>query len=268
MSALAQQQQSLLTALFAGGPDGAIDSVAFRADSMGARGLKAYQSNGHALAQRALAAAYPVVAQLLGDESFGELARALWHAQPPVCGDIACWGEGLPDFVRNNAQLADERYLADVARLEWALHRCTCAADGALRPETLALLGTQAPDALWLQLAPGVSVVRSAWPVASIVLAHQTDSGVSLAEAGQKLRDGTTQDALVWRQGLRPRVRQTVAGEADFVSQLCQGVALGPALDAAPDLDIQRWLTEAVQSGLLLGMVAAPDLSYSAEITN
>jgi hypothetical protein len=265
MSALAQQQQSLLTALFARAPGNAIDLLAVRADSMAARGLKAYQSNGHYLAQRALAAAYPVVAQLLGDDSFGELARALWHAQPPVRGDIACWGEGLPDFVRGNPQLADEPYLADVARLEWALHRCATAADADLRPDSLALLGTQAPDALWLQLAPGVTVVRSAWPVASIVLAHQAGSDVSLAQAGQALRDGAAQDALVWRQGLRPRVRQAVAGEADLVNGLCQGRALGPALDAAPDLDIQRWLTDAVQSGLLLAMAGQPPGPASAD---
>jgi hypothetical protein len=89
-------------------------------------------------------------------------------------------------------------------------------------------------------------------------LAHQEDSGVSLAEAGAQLRDGYAEDALVWRQGFRPRLRQALAGEADFVSQLCQGSAFGHALDAAPDLDIQRWLTEAVQSGLLLAMAGSP----------
>ncbi|MDZ7937488.1 MAG: putative DNA-binding domain-containing protein [Rhodoferax sp.] len=259
MSALAEQQQGLLAALFVSGSEVATNLVAIRADFMGIRGLKSYQSNGHGLAQRALAVAYPVVAQLLGDESFGELARALWHAQPPQRGDIACWGDGLPDFVRNNSQLADEPYLADVARLEWALHRCASAADAVLRPDTLALLGTQEPDAVWLQLAPGVAVVRSAWPVASILLAHQPDSGVSLADAGQQLREGVAQDALVWRQGLRPRVRQALAGEVDFVGRLCQGSALGPAMDAAPDLDIQHWLADAVQGGLLLALVSAPD---------
>jgi hypothetical protein len=259
MSELAQQQQGLLAALFAGDPKNATSSVAVRADSMGARGLKAYQSNGHGLAQRALEVAYPVVAQLLGDESFGELARALWHAQPPRRGDISRWGSGLPDFVRNNPQLADEPYLADVACVEWALHQCATAADAELQPETLVLLGTQAPDGLWLQLAPGAAVVRSAWPIASIVLAHQPGTGVSLAEAGQQLREAVPQDAVVWRQGLRPRARQAQAGEADWLECLCQGDALGTALDAAPDLDIQRWLTEAVQSGLLLAMAVSPD---------
>jgi hypothetical protein len=265
MSALAQQQQGLLTALFASHAVNAIDLVALRADTAGARGLKAYQSNGHALAQRALVAAYPVVSQLLGDDSFGDLARALWHAHPPACGDIACWGGGLPDFVRDNLQLADEPYLADVARVEWSLHRCATAADAVLRPETLALLGTEEPDALYLQLALGVSMVRSDWPVASIVLAHQPDSGISLAEAGRQLREGVAQDVLVWRQGLRPRLRQTVTGEADFVNQLCQGSAFGHALDAAPGLDIQRWLTDAVQSGLLLAMAVAPAIPASTE---
>ena len=95
MSTLAVQQQALLDALLAWPAEDAIQKIATCVIDSRARGLKAYQSNGHALAERALRAAYPVVTQLLGDESFADLARALWHAQPPVRGDIACWGESL-----------------------------------------------------------------------------------------------------------------------------------------------------------------------------
>ena len=80
MSTLATQQQALLEALLAWPADDAMQKIAAHAIDPRARGLKAYQANGHALAERALQAAYPVVAQLLGDESFADLARALWHA--------------------------------------------------------------------------------------------------------------------------------------------------------------------------------------------
>lgn len=216
-----------------------------------ARGLKAYQANGHALAERALLAAYPVVAQLLGGESFADLARALWHAQPPTRGDVGCWGEGLAAFLHGSAQLRDDPYLPDVARAEWALHRCAGAADADPDLASLALLTTQAPEAVGLVLAPGCAVVRSAWPVASILGAH-LDGSPSLQEAGAQLRRGEAQDAVVWRAGLRPRVRLALAGEADGLNVLLRGHSLADALEAAPALDFGQWLPLAVQSGLVL----------------
>ncbi|WP_294766988.1 putative DNA-binding domain-containing protein [uncultured Rhodoferax sp.] len=253
MSMLARQQQALLESLFSPQTPIATKFIAACADSMGARGLKAYQSNGHALARRALQAAYPVLARMLGDESFADLARALWHATPPERGDLAHWGYTLPDFVAASAQLADEPYLSDVARAEWALHCCATAADATLQADSLALLGSQDLDTLHLRLAPGTWLLRSPWPVASILLAHR-DEGPSLAEAGARLRAGQAEDVLVWRQGFRPCVRIAMPGEADLVAALLAGLALGPALDAAPALDVQAWLAQAVQSGLLLAV--------------
>lgn len=253
MSTLAHQQQRLLEGLFPPGTDDAMKSIAIRADEIGARGLKVYQSNGHALAERALLAAYPVLAQMLGGESFAALARALWHASPPQRGDIAQWGGTLADFVSTSPQLADDPYLADVARVEWALHRCASAPDAELQAATLALLGSHDLDALQLQLAPGAALIRSPWPVASLMLAH-TQGGVTLAEAATRLRVGQAENALVWRQGYRPCVRQALPDEAGFVTALLRGVPLGAAMDAAPQLDINAWLTDAVPSGLLLAV--------------
>lgn len=253
MSGLAQQQQRLLDALLAWPAGDAIKTLAAYAHDPGARGLKVYQANGHALAQSALLAAYPVVAQLLGDESFADLARALWHAQPPARGDVAQWGGGLAVFLETSAQLQDEPYLPDVARVEWALHRCAGAADAEADLSTLALLTTHEPDQLYLRLSPGSAVVQSAWPVASIVGAH-LDGSPSLQEAGAQLRRREAQDAIIWRAGLRPRVRLALAGEADAVRVLLEGASLAAALDAAPELDFGQWLPLAVQSGLVLAV--------------
>ena len=252
MSALAAQQQALLAALLAHPAQDAMKTIAVYAMDPWARGLKAYQTNGHALAQRALQAAYPVLTQLLGEDSLADLARAFWHAQPPVRGDLALWGAGLAAFVAASEQLADEPYLADVARLEWALHHSASAADQPGDPASFALLLQHDPAQLQLRLAPGCAVLPSAWPVVSIVAAH-LDATPSLEEAGQRLHAGVAETALVWRAGLQPRVREAVAGEADLLTALLAGLSLSAALDAAPALDFNTWLPLAVQSQLLLG---------------
>lgn len=254
MTNLAEQQQVLLDALLAWPADDAIKSIAIYAIDSRARGLKAYQANGHMLAERALQAAYPVLAQLLGGESFADLARALWHAHPPTRGDVACWGGDLAAFVQTNAQLQDEPYLADVARAEWALHQCAGAPDASVDLSTLALLTSEDPDQLSLVLAPGCAVLRSAWPVAAILGAHR-DGQPSLAEAGAMLQSGVAQDVLVWRAGLRPEARAAVPGDGDLVQALLEGFSLGQALERAPALDFGQWLPMAVQSGLVLAVV-------------
>lgn len=254
MTNLAEQQQVLLHALLTWPADDATKTVAAYAIDPRARGLKAYQANGHMLAERALQAAYPVLAQLLGGESFADLARALWHAHPPTRGDVACWGGDLAAFVQTSAQLQDESYLADVARVEWALHQCAGAPDASADLPTLALLTSEDPDQLRLMLAPGCAVLRSAWPVAAILGAHR-DGQPSLAEAGAMLQSGVAQDVLVWRAGLRPEARAAVPGEGDLVQALLEGISLGQALERAPALDFGQWLPMAVQSGLVLAVV-------------
>lgn len=253
-SDLARQQQVLLDALLTWPADDATKTVAAYAIDPRARGLKAYQANGHMLAERALQAAYPVLAQLLGGESFADLARALWHAHPPTRGDVACWGGDLAAFMQTSAQLQDESYLADVARVEWALHQCAGAPDASADLPTLALLTSEDPDQLRLMLAPGCAVLRSAWPVAAILGAHR-DGQPSLAEAGAMLQSGVAQDVLVWRAGLRPEARAAVPGEGDLVQALLEGISLGQALERAPALDFGLWLPMAVQSGLVLAVV-------------
>ncbi|OYU46245.1 MAG: hypothetical protein CFE44_03110 [Burkholderiales bacterium PBB4] len=253
MSDLAIQQQGLLRALFDWPAENAIEFVAAPALSMGSRGLKAYQTNGHMLAQRALAAAYPVVGQLLGEESFADLARALWHAHPPNRGDLAQWGGDLPAYVADSPQLQDVPYLADVARAEWALHGSATVADAQADPASLALLMTEDPEGLGLLLAPACCVVRSMWPVASLLGAHLR--GVpSFADVGAAVSAKEAQDVIVWRQGLRPQWRPAALGEADFLHLLHKGLALAQALDQSPQLDFSQWFPAAVASQLVLGV--------------
>ncbi|MGQ2980371.1 MAG: HvfC/BufC family peptide modification chaperone [Polaromonas sp.] len=257
---LAAQQQALLQALMLPRHADAMKKIAAHARPERAsgqkhaeRGLQAYRSNGHALAQRALAAAYPVVAALIGAESFDRLARHFWQHAPPARGDMAQWGEDFAAFIESLDDLARaEPYLGDVARVEWALHVAATAADGETDLGSLGLLQTLAPDAVTLRLCPGAWVLPSTFPVVSIVLAHR-DETPSLQQAGQRLRDQVAETALVWRQGLQPALRQAQPGEAAFMSALQQGHSLDHALSAAPGFDFTAWLVPAVHTGLVLG---------------
>jgi len=244
---LAAQQQALVAALWAPRPQAALALAAgrVRMDATTLRGLRAYRSNGRALAVRALGAACPTVAALLGEANFEAVAQALWLAHPPVRGDMAEWGAALPAWIESRADLAQaEPYLADVARVDWALHVAASAADAEPDLASLALLQQHDPDTLTLMLAPGTQAIASPWPVVSLVQAHAGE-GVSLAEP-----------ALVWREGLRPRVRVAAPGEAVFVRALQAGRSLAQALDAAPAFDFAAWLSPvspAVTTGLLTG---------------
>ena len=280
------QQANLLHAIAAPSSSIAINSIAACANSTGVssiftneilqkRGLQAYRANAHALATRALQTPYPVIEQLLGFEAFDMLARDLWQAHPPVSGDLAQWGGDLADWMGQDsavaALLSEYPYLGDVARTEWALHECATAADSALDAASFSLLTTHEPSEVRLRLAPGCQVVHSAWPVASIVLAHGADSTETASDHSPRsinervsalLQQNRPESALVWRQAYAPRLRVLAGDEIDFVNAVLAGKSLQAALDAvgsAPAgaaFDFSAWLTANVHHGLVLGATA------------
>ena len=239
LDTLAQQQNDLLAAIFAPHADKPL------------RGLAAYRSHAHTSAQRVLQAVYPVITQLVGDENFGYLARDFWHQHPPDCGDLAQWGGQLPVFLAASQQLADTPYLADVAQIEWALHVCAGAADKSQNVDSFAALTRHEPAHLSFITAPGTRILPSAYPAATIALAH-TGQG-AIQEAAVLLHAGVAQTALVWRQGFAPRLRALQEAEQAFTSAVCAGQNLAVALDLAhPDFDFSDWLTANAQNSLLI----------------
>lgn len=259
----ALRQQMLLRALL-GDARPAVVAGWLRAPSGGPsveRGLAAYRANAGALAERALAAAYPTLRQLLGADSFAGLARHFWRQWPPQAGDIALWGGELAAFVAAAPSLADEPYLPDVARLEWAVHTAAVAADSG-PPAGLPLLATHDPASLWLRLVPGTALLRSPHPVVSVWLAHRAparpDDDAGDAGDGQgdgegegdryaavraAFAAGRGENALVTRQGWQPVVRALEDTEARFTAAVLAGHTLARALhDAGGGFDFEAWL--------------------------
>ena len=218
------------------------------------RGMQAYQANACASAERALASSFPTVQALMGVESFAAMARAFWHAQPPVRGDLACFGEGLPAFIADSEQLADVPCLADSARLDWLLSAAERAADDTTDVATLKLLAEVDPPLLRLELMPGVAVLASHHPVVSIWRAHQPgeDAAQQWLQARGAAAAGKGETAVVWRSGWRAQALALSDDSARWMQCLLQGATLAAALDGAGEgFAFETWLVLALQHGWL-----------------
>lgn len=260
-NSLAQEQSNLLRVL------AGQSNTAFNL-----RGLQVYKANRAVLAERTLASTYPVMRQLIGEQSFTPLAQHFWQQHPPLRGDMGQWGAELPAFLEAAPQLAGEPFLGDVARIEWALHQAASALDAQVDAASFALL-SGADDAppvslcVTLALSPGTFTLASSFPVVSIINAHLLGQP-TLAEAADLMRQGCCEHALVWRQGYKPRLRTLGEAEHNLIAAVQQGqaleAALGRALAIEPSFDFNTWLGHAVQTGLVTGAIRAVDAPYAA----
>ncbi|RYX88701.1 MAG: hypothetical protein EOO28_35375 [Comamonadaceae bacterium] len=251
---LAAQQQAMLEAVFGRWDDASLRGAVIEDDGRRVRGLQAYRSNGHAVAQRALTAAFPVVAGILEEENFGALARAFWHACPPVKGDMAQWGVELAAFMAAAHQLAGQPHLPDVARVEWAMHASATAHDVAADAASFGLLTQYEPERLWLVGGCGLHLVQSGWPAATIVTAG-LDGMFDIDDLLARRPGGET--AVVWRRNFKPELRAALPGEGAFIAAMLEGRSLAACLNAAmadaARFDFNAWLAPAFQCGLVVG---------------
>ena len=256
----AQRQQLLLRALLGDDPpEGLAHWLRESATPAGLdRGLAAYRSNACAHAERALAAAYPTLVQLLGQQAFAAMATAFWQQQPAAAGDLGLWGADLFAFIAEIKSLASEPYLPDVARLEWAIHLAERAADAA-PPQGLDRLADSDPETLYLHLGPGTALVDSAHPIVTLLLAHRSEAAERFAPVRAAIRAGAGECALVERQGWRAVPRCLPPDEARFARALLAGCSLADALDAAgAAFDFQGWLIAVLQRRGLAAVDTSP----------
>ncbi|MEP7280538.1 MAG: DNA-binding domain-containing protein [Rubrivivax sp.] len=255
-AAEAARQQRLLAALCG---DAAATAAVLHgvsgAPAQATRALQAYRANARSNAERALTIAFPTVAALVGDETLALLARRHWSACPPTRGDLALWGDALPEALAADPALADEPYLADVARVDWAVHVAESAADLSPALDGLARLAHDDPAGLQLVLAPGAALVASQYPVVTLWQAHRGDAADRFAPVRAAFMAGAGETALIWRAGWRGTVDPVLPGDRLFMAALCRGESLAAALDgAAVEFDFSGWLAHAVTAGWLVGV--------------
>ena len=215
-----------------------------------AAGLEVYRNNYRGNLHDALAAAYPVAVQLVGEEFFRMLARDYIQSHPSLSGNLHLYGEGLAQFAASYQPAQSVPYLADVAKLEWACHRAYFSDDTArLDMEKLAQVAPQHYIHLRLILDATCCVVRSPYPVAAIWHAHQTGQ---VQEFNIDINSGAC-CALVCRRQNAVEVHELSAAVADWIGRIQADVPLGHATEATcalyPEFDLQAALLNLLAQG-------------------
>ncbi|GAB3463604.1 hypothetical protein GCM10027321_26450 [Massilia terrae] len=237
---LAARQQAFGEALL----DGALALPAVKGEGADER-LGIYRGNLTANWDKALAAAYPVVRQLVGEEFFTGLARAYGKGLASQDPDLNVFGEHFAGFLAGFEHVARFPYLPDMARLEWELHRSYYACDApALTASDLAGLAPEQVESLRLALHPATALVRSGWAVGELWLAHQP-SGTGFPN--EMARENFV---LVTRPKWQPQLSRLTEAAFAALNACEQGKTLGEALDAACELDdnfdvatqLRQWL--------------------------
>lgn len=157
-------------------PEGALPlSPALLTDSDGAANLAVYRRNRIGVLVRALEAAYPACARVLGERCFRALARDYVAEHPSLGPDLNAYGEGLADFIDALAPepLQALPYLSDLARLEWYWQRAVYAPLSPPFPyQAFAAAVVRTEGRVRLQPGPGVAWLGSSYPLPAIRAAN------------------------------------------------------------------------------------------------
>jgi hypothetical protein len=209
-----------------------------------------YRGNLAATWDKTLAAAYPVLQMLVGEEFFSAMAREYGRAHPSQSGDLNQFASQMADFLAGFAHVAQYPYFPDMARLEWALHTAYYARDAhALDALALAHLTPEQLDQASFTLSPACRLLHFDHAVVDLWRAHQDGSTVPFP---QQL--DMPSYCIVSRAAWRAEVLPLSLAAWQALSALQQGQALGAALDLAfatdPEFNFAAYLQSWLQHGL------------------
>lgn len=252
MSELNDELYGFAQAIVLGGPPSADTDTRYANYSL-ATALEVYRNNYRGNLHDALAGAYPVIKQLVGDDFFRMMALRFIEKHPSHSANLHHYGAELADFLQHFKPAQELCYLPDVATLEWACHTSYFEADEA--EFDLARLAQFPPEQhpyLIFSVHPAVHIVRSPYPVNAIWQAHQlgADSDFHI-----DLNSGHC-TAMVYRDTDAVHVTELAEAEADWLQHIQKGVALGDAtlttLEQYPDFDLQATLLKLVRQRVLI----------------
>ena len=227
--------------------------------------LQVYRNHVFSSLTEALETTYPVVCRLVDRRFFGFAADRYIRRHPPAGPCLFEYGATFPEFLAAFPPCAEHPYLADVARLEWAMNEAYNATDDpALDAAALAGIPAEHYAALRFVLRPSCRFVASAYPVKPIWLANQADAAAETIdfEAGGAA-------LLVMRRDFDVMLLELEPSEFAFLAALDAGktveAAFADAVAQASDFDLAETLARQFARGSFaqVCLSVAPDSSPS-----
>jgi hypothetical protein len=208
---------------------GALGSALLDASAAIAPELGIYRNTCLSSLTNALATSFPAVRRLVGAGFFESAAQEFIRTNPPASAYLNDYGEQFPAFLARFPHAAGLTYLADVARLEWAVNRALHAPDAPpLDVASLTGLDAALVPALSFAPHPAITVLRLDTPADAIWRAVLDED-----QAGMKALDPTAGPVwlLIERCAAGVQVRRMLPGAWRFTQRLCAGEPLQAALD-------------------------------------
>lgn len=256
MPALLDLQRRFRTALLC-------DGVAPPAEIIGetvavAARFDVYRNNVIGNLTRALRLGYPAIERLVGADFFAGAARHFIVAAPPETADLNQYGAGFADFLAAFEPAAGVPYLADIARLEWAVNRALHAPPAPiLTVDALRELPPECQAELCFAPHPSLSLLRPHYPARAIwqaVLSPDDDTR-SARFAGIDLTRGDEALAVLHGSAGLDVVVLSDAGLA-FAQALANESPLSDAIERIAAEDAARLLADFLTRGFFTGALS------------
>jgi hypothetical protein len=216
--------------------------------------LQVYRNHVVVSLTAALAATFSAVERLVGEAFFRAMARAYIVANPPGGPCLVEYGETFPGFIAQYDPARALGYLADVARLEWAINEVLHAPRGpAVSAAELAAVPADRGADIRLRLHPAVRVLESPWPVRRIHQAAAADD-TQLVDA-----DAGPDRVLVFRSHEDVAMAEVGPGGAAFYAALTVRTSLEAAAEAGLRADPAFDLAVTLQQALALSLLQSAE---------
>jgi hypothetical protein len=220
--------------------------------------LAIYRTTVQATLREALEANFPVVSRLVDPRFFAYAVAEYLQTDPPQTAVLFEYGAGFPDFLSGFPPCTHLPYLADVARLEYAVNGALHAEDAQpIDPQVLGRLPAADSAGLRLRLHPSYRLVASPWPVDRIWGVNQPDAP---AEATVDLSTGAAR-LEIFRRADQVVFRRLDAAAFAFLQAVAAGRCLESSTEIALAVDPFFDLLIALRSLLRDGLVVAFDIA-------
>jgi hypothetical protein len=175
-----------------------------------------------------MAARFPMVRRLVGEDSFDLMARRFVRHLPPGTLGRHHHGGAFARFIRSQGAATSFAYVSDIAELENACNRARdCVEAPRLGAGAFASLPADRLDGVRVELHPSFSLVPSRFPIVSIWLSNRR------GDRGGMIERWRAEDALVVRPFRKVEVWRLPAGGHAFFRALAQGRSVADAARAA-----------------------------------
>jgi hypothetical protein len=254
MPTLIDTERAFAAALRSGDGAAAVELIAPGGVSA-AEAIAIYRNTFVSGAVKALKLSHPAVERLTGAEFFESAANRFVAATPPSSGCLDDYGGEFAGFLAAYEPLRDLPYVADVARLDWAVNLALHADDAKpLDAAEFARAGAITPEHLVFVQHPSLSLLRLDYPADAIwraVLARD-DAALGALE----LTTGPF-FVLVWRNAEGVQVSRVSEAGFGFLSALCAGRTFGESFAAIPAPELSVLLAESLAAGRFAGFQEA-----------